>query len=247
MGNAIGLIETRGLVTAVEAVDVCLKAANVEFAFYKFTTGGLVCVIVSGEVGAVRAAVDAGGAAARKVGEVIAVHVIPRPAGDVVHVMDNKIKREVVSASVAEEAATETMDKYKSEEETIDKAEAEGARAAMKDVNEMVKLEETKEEAEDRENYSEIAEKGKGYSEEFLDKVTYHLQAILADRKEDVLEEDKRIDKYGVGTLRKTLRVLSIEKIDKTSISTMRKKEILDTIIDYVLQAGGEEVYDELR
>ncbi|MCQ1530187.1 BMC domain-containing protein [Lutispora saccharofermentans] len=74
-----GFIETKGLVAAIEAADAMVKAANVEIIGKKLIGGGLVTVIVEGDVGAVKAAVDAGAAAAQKVGELISVHVIARP------------------------------------------------------------------------------------------------------------------------------------------------------------------------
>ena len=82
-GNALGLIETRGYVGAVEAADAMVKAANVQLVGFEKIGAGLVSVMVRGDVGAVRAAVDAGSAAARRVGEVISVHVIPRPESEV--------------------------------------------------------------------------------------------------------------------------------------------------------------------
>ena len=81
-GEAIGLIETRGLVGGVEAADAMVKAANVKLIGQERIGGGLVTVIVKGDVGAVKAAVDAGAAAAKRVGELISVHVIPRPHSD---------------------------------------------------------------------------------------------------------------------------------------------------------------------
>ena len=79
MSDALGLIETRGFVGMVEAADAMLKAANVEFVGYKKVGGGLCSVIVRGDVAAVKAAAEAGAASAKQVGEVVSVHVIPRP------------------------------------------------------------------------------------------------------------------------------------------------------------------------
>ncbi len=79
---ALGLIETRGLVGAVEAADAMVKAAKVTLLGKEKSGAGLVTVMVRGEVGAVKAAVDAGGAAAKRVGELASTHVIPRPSGD---------------------------------------------------------------------------------------------------------------------------------------------------------------------
>ena len=80
MESAIGLIETRGLVGLVEATDAMAKAANVEVVKRVDIGGGLVTSIVSGDVGSVRAAVEAGGNSASQVGELVSTHVIPRPA-----------------------------------------------------------------------------------------------------------------------------------------------------------------------
>ncbi len=74
-----GFIETKGLVAAIEAADAMVKAANVEIVDRKIIGGGLVTVIIEGDVGAVKAAVDAGAEAAKKVGELVSVHVIARP------------------------------------------------------------------------------------------------------------------------------------------------------------------------
>ena len=83
MNEALGMIETRGLVAAIEAADAMVKAANVTLVGSEKIGSGLVSVMVRGDVGAVKAAVEAGGAAAARLGEVIATHVIPRPHCDV--------------------------------------------------------------------------------------------------------------------------------------------------------------------
>ena len=83
MGDALGLIETKGLVGAIEAADAMCKAANVSLEGYQKIGSGLVTVMVRGDVGAVKAAVDAGTSAAERVGEVVSTHVIPRPHKDV--------------------------------------------------------------------------------------------------------------------------------------------------------------------
>ena len=79
MNNALGMVETKGLVGAIEAADAMVKAANVTLEGTEKIGSGLVTVMVRGDVGAVKAAVDAGCAAAQKVGEVVSTHVIPRP------------------------------------------------------------------------------------------------------------------------------------------------------------------------
>lgn len=79
MGEALGMIETRGLVALIEAADAMVKSAKVSLVGWEKIGSGYVTVMVRGDVAAVRAATDAGAAAARRVGELIAVHVIPRP------------------------------------------------------------------------------------------------------------------------------------------------------------------------
>ncbi|MCI0349052.1 MAG: BMC domain-containing protein, partial [Acidobacteriales bacterium] len=81
--EALGMIECRGLVAMIEAADTMVKAANVRLVGYEKIDAGLVIAIVRGEVGAVKAAVEAGAAAASKVGEVVSTHVIPRPHAEV--------------------------------------------------------------------------------------------------------------------------------------------------------------------
>ena len=83
MQEALGMVETRGLVAAIEAADAMVKAANVTLIGKEHVGGGLVTVMVRGDVGAVKAATDAGAAAASKVGELVSVHVIPRPHNEV--------------------------------------------------------------------------------------------------------------------------------------------------------------------
>ena len=81
--EALGMIETKGLVGAIEAADAMVKAANVTLVGKEHVGGGLVTVLVRGDVGAVKAATDAGAAAAERVGELVSVHVIPRPHNEI--------------------------------------------------------------------------------------------------------------------------------------------------------------------
>ena len=85
--DALGLVETRGLIGSVEAADAMVKAANVVLIGKEYIGAGYVTVMCRGDVGAVKAAVDAAAAAARRVGELISVHVIPRPHGEVERIL----------------------------------------------------------------------------------------------------------------------------------------------------------------
>ena len=89
---ALGMVETRGLVGAIEAADAMVKAANVILIGSEYVGGGYVTVMVRGDVGAVKAATDAGAAAAKRVGELVSVHVIPRPHSDVEMILPKSSK-----------------------------------------------------------------------------------------------------------------------------------------------------------
>lgn len=88
--EALGMVETKGLAGSIEAADAMCKAANVELVGYEKIGSGLVTVMVRGDVGAVKAATDAGVSAAERVGEVVSMHVIPRPHTDVEKILPSK-------------------------------------------------------------------------------------------------------------------------------------------------------------
>ncbi|MGN0467043.1 MAG: BMC domain-containing protein [Lachnospiraceae bacterium] len=91
INEALGMIETKGLVGAIEAADAMTKSANVTLVGYEKIGSGLVTVMVRGDVGATKAAVDAGAVAADKVGELISQHVIPRPHSDVEKILPKQV------------------------------------------------------------------------------------------------------------------------------------------------------------
>ena len=89
---ALGMVETKGLVGSIEAADAMVKAANVTLLGSEYVGGGYVTVMVRGDVGAVKAATDAGAAAAKRVGELVSVHVIPRPHEEVEMILPKQTK-----------------------------------------------------------------------------------------------------------------------------------------------------------
>ena len=93
--EALGMVETKGFVGAIEAADAMVKAANVYLIGKETIGGGFVTVMVRGDVGAVKAATDAGAAAAQRVGELVSVHVIPRPHNDVDMILQHNATTEV--------------------------------------------------------------------------------------------------------------------------------------------------------
>ena len=98
---ALGMVETKGLVGSIEAADAMVKAANVTLLGSEYVGGGYVTVMVRGDVGAVKAATDAGAAAAKRVGELVSVHVIPRPHEDVEMILPKHSKGSI-SGRIAE-------------------------------------------------------------------------------------------------------------------------------------------------
>lgn len=94
MGKALGMIETKGLIGSIEAADAMIKAADVQLISQEKIDGALVTVLIEGDVGAVQAAIDAGKAAASRVGELVSFHVIPRPDDGITHILMKKEKKE---------------------------------------------------------------------------------------------------------------------------------------------------------
>ena len=101
MIEALGMIETKGLVAAIEAADAMVKAANVKLLDKVLVGGGLVTVLISGDVGAVKAATDAGVAAAERIGELISIHVIPRPHMELSGILPH-LKSEALDVEISE-------------------------------------------------------------------------------------------------------------------------------------------------
>ena len=101
---ALGMVETKGLVGAIEAADAMVKAANVALIGSEYVGGGFVTVMVRGDVGAVKAATDAGAAAAKRVGELVSVHVIPRPHADVEMILPASTKGSIGGRAVEPKA-----------------------------------------------------------------------------------------------------------------------------------------------
>ncbi len=104
--QALGMIETKGLIGAIEAADAMTKAANVTLIGKEKVGSGLITVMITGDVGAVKAAVDAGAAAAEQVGHLVGVHVIARPHDEI----ENILKKEIVEKEVIEETIIEAVE-----------------------------------------------------------------------------------------------------------------------------------------
>lgn len=110
--QALGMIETKGLIPAIECADAMLKAANVTLVDRVFVKGGLVTIIIEGDVGAVKAATDAGAAAAQRVGQLISVHVIPRP--------HEEVEEKIIYPTSKKKIVEETVEEVSEPEEIVE-------------------------------------------------------------------------------------------------------------------------------
>ena len=205
--NALGMIETRGLIGSIEAADAMLKAANVTLMNKTQVGGGLVTVMVCGDVGAVKAAVDAGAAAVERVGELLSVHVIPRPAADVESMLDPR-KPEPTAAKLplSQQAPAE-------EEQSVDTAASEKLPTDAQELAEM--------ESEELEE-SEESEEGAGEEE------TFHLDlsSLTSDdlRKMTVSKLRAVARKLETGMSRKEIRFAKKEELI-ARIEAVREQE----------------------
>ena len=113
--QALGMIETRGLIGAIEAADAMVKAANVNLMGKEKVGSGIMTVMITGDIGAVKAAVDAGAAAAQSVGQLLGVHVIPRPHDEVENILKKEVPKEIEEEiieliEVVEETTTQDLE-----------------------------------------------------------------------------------------------------------------------------------------
>lgn len=132
--QALGLIETKGLVAAIESADAMLKAAEVRLLEKTYVGGGLVTIMVCGDVGAVKAATDAGAAAAQRVGELLSVHVIPRPHQELNDVLISTTLLEQTETPSTASEETAAVEETEIEEAEIETQEAEAEPIAEESV-----------------------------------------------------------------------------------------------------------------
>ena len=208
--NALGMIETRGLVSSIEAADAMLKAANVTLLNKTVVGGGLITVMVRGDVGAVKAAVDAGAAAAERVGEVISVHVIPRPAEDVEQILDPLTPPSAPEPPVAPEAPEEAVAPV----ESVPVAEESAEEAIEAAAPVAVQAEDAPEEAE--------AEEEAGAEEEDSEST--------AGQPLDTPDEET-MRKLTVAKLRSIARTLGTTGMSPRQIRFAKKDELIEKIL----------------
>ena len=219
--KALGMIETRGLVAAIEAADAMVKAANVTLTCKEQIGGGLVTVMVRGDVGAVKAATDAGAAAAERVGELISVHVIPRPHQEL---------EPMLAGPDEKQGEPDTSLKTEPEEETKPQETEEKPEMPL----------ETKEEPE-APQITEEAEAPQETEEAEVPQETER-EPEQETQEEPGTEEDSPMEEYteeilagmSVVKLRDVARKLKVDNMSKRDIRFAKKQELLEKIADFL-------------
>lgn len=210
-GEALGLIETKGLVAAIEALDVCLKAAQVDLAGMDVVSGGLVTIRVTGDVGAVKAAVTAGEAAAKKVGTLVSAHVIPRPHSELRELAYGPGARGRIGRPVAPPATP------------LPEASCEQKPFV------------------ERELPAEHGPAAEAPSPEEEKRATDLIRGIVKDTEVSrFLEDIETVSELSVQKLRKIARYISGMRLTGIEISNARKEQLLSEMIRAVLEGGKE-------
>lgn len=256
--KALGMIETRGLVAAIEAADAMIKAANVTLTCKEQIGGGLVTVMVRGDVGAVKAATDAGAAAAERVGELIAVHVIPRPHEELEPILEPapdqkpgggkpqepKTPEAPEDAGGAETPIEERLAEEKSEAEepkaemSIEEAPAEEkSEAEEPEAETSIEAATAEEDSEGKKSEAENFEAGAVMEtpiEEAPAEETSAAEASpAAARVTYTLEE---LSGMSVARLRDVARRIGVNTMTRKEIRFAKKQELLERIVDFLAQ-----------
>jgi microcompartment protein CcmL/EutN len=234
--KALGMIETRGLVAAIEAADAMVKAANVTLTCKEHVGGGLVTVMVRGDVGAVKAATDAGAAAAERVGELISVHVIPRPPEELEFLFKDP-KKEAAAEPIEEvtEAPEEVQEEIPTEPEVTETEEVPAEDTAA----------EVPEEPETAEEAAEAEEPAEEPKEEPVKQQNDPIaEALMAKPKAATKAEDikaasanytqETLYKLSVSKLRDVARKLQVDNMTKKDIQFAKKQELVKKILDFL-------------
>lgn len=247
--NALGMIETRGLVAAIEAADAMVKAANVTLTRKEEVGGGLVTVMVRGDVGAVKAAVDAGAAAAERVGELISIHVIPRPHEELEWILTDpdlgvapKAPEDDSDAEEEEPVQTEqAAAEAKKTEVTIEEAAAVPEHEASEKVKETgtevpeeteaAKPEETRASEEQPEESGE-AEASPVEPAEALNEPEVTVEAVPGKIPAKVYKPGF-LSSMSVVKLRELARKLGVDNMTKSDIRFAKKQELIEKILDF--------------
>lgn len=227
--QAIGMIETKGLLAAIESADSMTKSANVQILEKVYVGGGLVTIIVNGDVGAVRAAVDAGVAAVKTLGEefLISEHIIPRPHKDLKTIMEfgqkkEEIKENITDVEVKEqilekEIIVEKIEETKSEDEIFSDS--------LKADSQVENLEIVEEEK------IEIAIEEKKFTRKNIE------EYLRENKKEEIISE---LNILKISELRKLLKEYQELNLSNRTISKLNKENLINKILEFYNLRGEE-------
>lgn len=234
--QALGMIELYGYVPAVEALDAALKAANVRLNSVTKVKGGLVAVFVTGDVGAVKAAIDAAAAAAERVGTVVSVHVIPRPAAGIGGILGRSFPPEDDPKGPEKDM---TVDEGIKEPEE-DVAEDEGAKEPEEDVTEDEGVKEPEEDMAKDEGTKEpkpeetlLLEESLNLNGEAKDVPQEPVAEKKAGEVDTVLPTAQELENMTVVDLRRIARELAVSTLTKRQIRDAKREELLRAIEDF--------------
>lgn len=243
--KALGMIETHGLVAAIEAADAMVKAANVTLTCKEQVGGGLVTVMVRGDVGAVKAATDAGAAAAERVGELISVHVIARPHEELEEILGDPDDAAPKAPEGPVEEDPPTIPEAEEEPEVIEAPETAETEAAAPEADKTETAEPESEEAEAlKELETAEAETSKELetAEAEISKApeTAETEAAEAPKTAKTAEKAAKqkytagfLSSMSVAKLRELARQLGIDNMTKADIRFAKKQELVEKIQDF--------------
>lgn len=234
--NALGMIETHGLVAAIEAADAMVKAANVSLTRKEEVGGGLVTVMVRGDVGAVKAATDAGAAAAERVGELISVHVIPRPHEELESILTDPDPGAAPEAPEDDSDAEEEKPAQAADDPEEPEAEAIAEADGDDEKAETLPEDEASEEAERTDpevpEETEAVEPEEAETEEAADEPEVTTAAAPGKAPVKVYKPGF-LSSMSVVKLRELARKLGVDNMTKSDIRFAKKQELIEKILDF--------------
>lgn len=227
--QAIGMIETKGLLAAIESADSMTKSANVQILEKVYVGGGLVTIIVNGDVGAVRAAVDAGVAAVKTLGEefLISEHIIPRPHEDLKTIMEFGQKKEEIKENITDVEVKEQILEKEIVVEKIEETESEDEifSDSLEADSQVENLEIVEEEK------IEIAIEEKKFTRKDIE------EYLRENKKEEIISE---LNILKVSELRKLLKEYQELNLSNRTISKLNKENLINRILEFYNLRGEE-------
>lgn len=241
--SALGLIETYGLVGAIEGLDVALKSANVSLIGCEYVKGGRVTIEITGDVSAVKAAVEAAAVAVDELGSLISIHVIPKATSEVWEMLQgrNINTKDKFEQDTKVEDLKNAKDKVKEEQKNL---EVQTKEKNQNNTNEEKSLENTKEEikSEAKENIKNTKDETRNTKEELVESTK---DEVLSENKETDIKEEKtqgedievktreELQNMKVQELRTLARKMELTSLTKKQIKFSKKEQLIEAILDH--------------